>query len=205
MLPRVLLFSAVVIWGWTFVATKILVAEIGPVEIFGLRLAIGLPFLGVVLLAKRVPLRFTRVDAGPLALGGAIFTLHFLVQIAGLVTTTATNTGWIISVSPLVLALFSVLFLRERIGWRGGLHMARHLEPVAARPCAVRHRPSATEGEGSRVQEGPRPRPRQPDRRRDVRADPDVPCADLGGDARLLRGAAGGSHRSVWSGRRIHR
>jgi len=119
MLPRVLLLSAVIIWGWTFVATKILLAEIGPVEIFGLRLAIGLPFLGAVLLVKRVPLRFARADARPLLLGGAIFTLHFLVQIAGLVTTTATNTGWIISVSPLALAVLSFLFLRERIGWRG--------------------------------------------------------------------------------------
>lgn len=100
-------------------ATKIVVAEIGPVEVFGLRLAIGLPFLGVVLLAKRVPFRFTRADARPLLLGGALFTLHFLVQITGLVTTTATNTGWIIAVSPLALAVLSFLFLGERIGWRG--------------------------------------------------------------------------------------
>jgi hypothetical protein len=34
---RALLLVAVVIWGWTFVATKILVAEIGPVEVFALR------------------------------------------------------------------------------------------------------------------------------------------------------------------------
>jgi drug/metabolite transporter (DMT)-like permease len=87
MLPRVLLLFAVVIWGWTFVATKILVAEIGPVEVFALRLALGLPFLGVVLLVKRVPIRFARADAGPLLLGGGILALHFLVQIAGLVTT----------------------------------------------------------------------------------------------------------------------
>jgi drug/metabolite transporter (DMT)-like permease len=119
MLPRVLLLSAVIIWGWTFVATKILVAEIGPVEIFGLRLAIGLPFLGLILLVKRVSLRFGRADARALLLGGGIFTVHFLVQIAGLETTTATNTGWIISVSPLVLVVLSFLFLRERIGWRG--------------------------------------------------------------------------------------
>jgi drug/metabolite transporter (DMT)-like permease len=117
--PPLLLLSAVVIWGWTFVATKILVADLAPVELFAMRLAIGLPFLGGLLLLKGVPLRFERADARPLLVGGAIFTLHFLVQIAGLVTTTATNTGWIISVTPLALAVLSFLVLGERIGWRG--------------------------------------------------------------------------------------
>ncbi len=119
MLPRILLLSAVVIWGWTFVATKILVAELGPLEIFALRCAIGVPFLGAVLLVKRVRLDFDRRDIAPILLGGTILTLHFLVQIRGIESTTASNTGWIISVSPLALALLSFLILRERIGRRG--------------------------------------------------------------------------------------
>lgn len=119
MLPRILLLAAVVIWGWTFVATKILVAEIGPVEIFALRLALGVPFLGVVLAVKRVRLTFTRADARAILLGGGILTLHFLVQIRGLESTTATNTGWIVSASPLALAVLSYLILREHIGRRG--------------------------------------------------------------------------------------
>jgi len=124
MASHILLLIAVTIWGWTFVATKIVVTEIGPVEIFGLRLAVGLPFLGAVLLVKRTPLRFTREDAGPLLLGGAVLTAHFLVQIAGLTTTTAMNTGWIISASPLALAILSYLLLRERIGWNGAAGIA---------------------------------------------------------------------------------
>lgn len=116
---RALLLVAVVIWGWTFVATKVLVAELGPVEIFALRLAIGLPFLGLVLRARHVPLRFALADGWPLLLGGAVFTVHFLVQITGIVDTTASNTGWLVSVSPLALALLSYAFLGERIGWRG--------------------------------------------------------------------------------------
>lgn len=119
MLPRLLLLSAVVLWGWTFVATKILVAELGPVEVLGLRLAIGVPFLGGLLLVRRVPLRFAAADVRPILLGGGILTVHFLVQIAGLETTTATNTGWIISVSPLALAVLSFFLLGERIGWSG--------------------------------------------------------------------------------------
>ncbi|MGH9381633.1 MAG: EamA family transporter [Thermoanaerobaculia bacterium] len=72
MVPRALLLTAVVIWGWTFVATKILLAELGPVEVFALRLAVGLPFLGLVLLVKRVPLRFARADVRPLLLGSGL-------------------------------------------------------------------------------------------------------------------------------------
>ena len=116
---RLFLLSAVIIWGWTFVATKVLLAELGPVEIFGLRLVIGLPVLAVVLLAKRIPLWFERKDVLPLLLGGAILTFHFLVQIAGMTTTTASNTGWIVTVSPLALAVLSFLLLGERIGWNG--------------------------------------------------------------------------------------
>jgi drug/metabolite transporter (DMT)-like permease len=108
--------SAVLIWGWTFVATKILLAEMGPVEVFALRLAIGLPFLGIVLVATRTPLRFARPDVPIIVLGGAILAAHFIIQGAGLVTTTAINSSWIITVSPLALAVLSVIFLRERLG-----------------------------------------------------------------------------------------
>jgi len=116
MRARLLLLSAVVLWGWTFVATKILVSELGPIEIFALRLALGLPFLGGILLLRRVRVRFERGDLRALLAGGAIFTTHFLIQIQGLTTTTASNTGWIISVSPLVLAVLSFAVLGERLG-----------------------------------------------------------------------------------------
>ena len=124
MLPHVLLLSAVVMWGWTFVATKILLAELDPIEVVAMRLAIGLPFLVLLLLAQRVSLRFGRADVRPLLLGGGIVTAHLLLQAVGLVTTTATNSGWIISVTPLALAALSFLFLRERIGWRGTVGIA---------------------------------------------------------------------------------
>lgn len=119
MLPRAFLLVAVVIWGSGFAATKVLVREIGPVEILGLRLAIGLPFLGALLLWRRARFGFARADARALLLGGVILTVHFLVQIWGLVSATAINTGWIISASPLALAVLSFVLLRERIGWRG--------------------------------------------------------------------------------------
>jgi len=124
MVPHVLLLSAVIMWGWTFVAAKILLAELGPIEVVAMRLAIGLPFLVFLLLAQRVSLRFDRADVRPLLLGGGIVTAHLLLQAVGLATTSATNSGWIISVTPLALAALSFLFLRERIGWRGTVGIA---------------------------------------------------------------------------------
>jgi hypothetical protein len=41
MVPHILLLSAVLMWGWTFVATKILLAELGPIEVAAIRLVRG--------------------------------------------------------------------------------------------------------------------------------------------------------------------
>jgi drug/metabolite transporter (DMT)-like permease len=117
LIPHLLLLAAVVIWGWTFVGTKILVAELNAVEIYAARLAIGVPFLGLLLLVRRVRPHFTRADVTRLALGGVILTVHFLIQAVALTTTSASNSGWIIAVTPLVLAVVSFLALRERLGW----------------------------------------------------------------------------------------
>ena len=114
---HLLLLSAVILWGWTFVGTKILVAELNPVEIFTARLAIGVPFLGVLMLARGVRLRFERADTIRLILGGSLLTVHFLIQAVALMTTSASNSSWIIAVTPLVLAIVSFLVLRERLGW----------------------------------------------------------------------------------------
>lgn len=116
-IAHLLLLSAVVIWGWTFVGTKILVAELSPVEIFAARLAIGVPFLGILLLARGVRLHFERADITRLLLGGILLTVHFLIQAVALMTTSASNSGWIIAVTPLVLAIASFLILSERLGW----------------------------------------------------------------------------------------
>lgn len=117
---HLLLLASVVIWGSTFVAMKHLLGHVEPFELVGLRFAIGLPVLGAVLLARRVPLVFDRRDLRPLALGSAVLMAHFLLQplALSLPRTTATNTGWIISFSPLWIALLSWLVLGERLGAR---------------------------------------------------------------------------------------
>jgi RarD protein len=116
LLIRLLLLFTVIVWGWTFVATKICLDFVNPVELLGLRLLLGLPVLLAVIVFKKVRFEFTRAEWGRVLIGAAVITAHFLIQINGMRYTTATNTGWIISVTPLVMAVLSFLFLKERLG-----------------------------------------------------------------------------------------
>ncbi|HWR81931.1 MAG TPA: DMT family transporter [Candidatus Deferrimicrobium sp.] len=115
-LVRLLLLLTVISWGWSFVATKVCLSYMTPLEVIGLRYLIGLPVLLAILLAKRLRLRLTRRDFSMALLAAAAVTAHFLIQITGIKYTTATNTGWIIAVTPLALAVLSVVFLKERLG-----------------------------------------------------------------------------------------
>lgn len=115
---RLLLLVCVVIWGWTFVATKICLAYLNPIELIGVRFAIGLPVLAGIVFWKKIPLRFNKRHWGLLTIGAAIITVHFLMQAFALKYTSATNTGWIIAVTPLVMAVLSFFILKEQIGKR---------------------------------------------------------------------------------------
>ena len=115
-MARFYLLTAVIFWGWTFVATRIVLEYLSPVELLGLRFLIGLPLLVVVVIAKKLRFNFTPRERWAVLIGSAIITVHFLIQITGLQYTTATKTGWIISVTPLVLAFLSWAVLKERIG-----------------------------------------------------------------------------------------
>jgi RarD protein len=118
------LLTTVIIWGTAFVATKVCLRYLTPVELLGLRLAIGLPALILVLMLRRTKWEVPRTAIKGLLLGSAIIAVHWLIQITGIKYTTATNTGWIIATTPLVLAVMSVVILRERTGkflWIGVL------------------------------------------------------------------------------------
>lgn len=109
------LLFAVIVWGWSFVATKVCLEFLTPVELLGLRVFIGLPIL--LAMARFMGAKFERKPGAikQIAIGSAVITAHFLIQITGLQYTSATNTGWIISITPLVTVVLSYLFLKERI------------------------------------------------------------------------------------------
>ncbi len=112
---RVLLLVTVTVWGSTFVATKICLAYLTPAEILALRLLLAMPVLYGMLVVQNIKLKFTFPEKRRLFIGSGVFTLHFLIQITGMQYTSATNTGWIISVTPLILVILSHSILKERI------------------------------------------------------------------------------------------
>ncbi len=113
---RLVLLFCVIVWGWTFVATKICLNYLNPIELVGLRFLIGLPLLYAVIRIKSITIEFTQREYRSLAIGAAIIGLHFLLQNIALNYTTATNTGWIIAAIPLAMAILSYLILKEKIG-----------------------------------------------------------------------------------------
>jgi drug/metabolite transporter (DMT)-like permease len=122
-LPRLLLLAAVVIWGWTFVATKVCLVHLDPLSLLAARFALAIPALLLLL-----RLRGARLAFGPrkrwLAAAAGIFLVHFTVQVLGLRYTTAMNSGWIIAVTPVVVAVLAGPLLGERLGAAAVLGMA---------------------------------------------------------------------------------
>jgi RarD protein len=116
MFPRLLLFLTVIIWGFSFVATKICLDYVSPVELLGLRLLLGLPVILFLITLRKASLRFKQQSLRRIAIGGVVLAAHFIIQIVGINYTSATNTGWIIAVTPLVIVAVSYVFLKEKVG-----------------------------------------------------------------------------------------
>jgi RarD protein len=109
------LLVAVILWGWSFVATKVLLQYLSPAEVMGTRLLLGVPPMILVLLVKRMFPRLPRRDWILMGACSLVLISHFLIQITGMQYTSATNTAWIIAVTPLAIVLLAVLFLGEKL------------------------------------------------------------------------------------------
>lgn len=118
------LFS-VVVWGASFIATKIAVGEVAPVTVVWLRFGMGVLVLGAVVLARR---QITLPPRGDLAyfavLGFFGISFHQWLQSNGLVTSQASTSSWIITSTPIFMAILGRLFLGERLRPMGILGIA---------------------------------------------------------------------------------
>jgi drug/metabolite transporter (DMT)-like permease len=115
--PRLAAFIAVVLWGLSFVATRIVLRELAPVPLVFARFGLGTALLAGVLAARGRPLVPPRREWPALALLGFVgIFIHQLLQSHALTLTTAVRTGWLIGLVPIWSALLAAVFLRERFG-----------------------------------------------------------------------------------------
>ena len=90
MIPvRLLLLVTITFWGWSFVAAKICLNYMIPLEIIGLRCLLGLPVLLVIIFLKRLRPRFSLRETGTIVLSAAVITTRLLIQVTGMKYTTA--------------------------------------------------------------------------------------------------------------------
>ena len=109
---------AVTVWGASFVATKISLQYVGPSILVWLRFTMGVMILGfAAILNKQFSLPQGR-DWGYFAILGFLgITFHQWLQSTGLLTAQATTTAWIITTTPIFIALLGLFILKETLLW----------------------------------------------------------------------------------------
>ena len=109
---------AVVIWGASFVATKVALQYSSPDVVVWLRFAMGVVILGIAVLIERKFALPEKQDWLYFALLGFLgITFHQWLQSTGLVTTEASTTGWIVASTPVFMAVLGWLALKEKLLW----------------------------------------------------------------------------------------
>lgn len=110
---HLLALLTIVIWGTTFISTKILLVDFRPVEILFIRFVMGLAVL-LAVYPHRLKGTTRRQEVTFAAAGLCGICLYYLLENIALTYTMASNVGVIISVAPFFTAIFSKLFLREK-------------------------------------------------------------------------------------------
>lgn len=102
----------ILIWGTTFISTKILLADFQPVEILFFRFIIGYSVL-LTVYPKRVKRLNWKQELTFVAAGFCGICLYYLLENIALTYTTASNVGVIISAAPFITAILAHLLMKS--------------------------------------------------------------------------------------------
>lgn len=117
-LPYLEALFAVIVWGASFIATKVALQDISPVSVVWLRFSMGVLILGVAVAMRRQFALPKRGEWAYFALLGFLgITFHQWLQSNGLQTSEAGTTAWIVATTPVFMALLGRFVLNERLGW----------------------------------------------------------------------------------------
>ena len=117
-LPYFEALFAVITWGASFIATKVALREISPITVVWLRFAIGAVILGVIVFIRKEFSLLQWREWGYFAVIGFLgVTFHQWLQSNGLQTSEAGTTAWIVSTTPMFMALLGWIVLKEKLRW----------------------------------------------------------------------------------------
>lgn len=111
---------AATIWGGSFAATKIALAQTSPVPLLWLRFLISIPvmvFGAYLQKCLRLPKKRELLPMMFMGFQGIFF--HQGIQAYAMRTASAANANWVMVASPALVALLGRVFLKERISRRG--------------------------------------------------------------------------------------
>jgi len=103
-------FITILIWGTTYISTKVLLVAFTPIEILFYRFMIGYITL-LLVYPHRLSTKNFKEESLFMAAGLCGVTLYFLLENIALTYTLASNVGVIISIAPLFTAIFAHFFL----------------------------------------------------------------------------------------------
>lgn len=104
-------FFTIFIWGTTYISTKVLLKSFAPIEILVIRFVLGYAALFIAYPHK---LKFNswKQEGVFMCAGLSGITFYYLLENIALTYTMASNVGIIISIAPLVTAVFAYFFLK---------------------------------------------------------------------------------------------
>src|SRR5688500_1811618 len=116
LLPYIEVLFAVVVWGASFIATKVALEDISPISIVWLRFTMGIIILGIAVgLRKQFALPNKREWGYFALLGFLAITFHQWLQSNALQTSEASTTAWIVATTPVFMALLGWVILKEKL------------------------------------------------------------------------------------------
>ena len=105
---------AVCFWGASFIATKIALSQLSPVNIIFFRLVLASILLSIIALYTKRSFSIKLNSHGFIFILALIAVFHLWIQVTGLKFTSASNTGWIIGTSPVFMAILGFFVFSEQ-------------------------------------------------------------------------------------------
>ena len=118
LLGHIAAIFTIIVWGTTFISTKVLLTDFNTVEILFVRLIMGLMALFIVHPHKMQGV--TKKQELMFALAGLTgISMYYFMENMALTLTMASNVGVLVSVSPMFTILLASIFLKEegKIRW----------------------------------------------------------------------------------------